>query len=293
MEETIRSSSAPVDLGCRLAAIPRASYYRHRARSVQEVNPVQETLRKEIRCICEQPSSGGYRRVTRELRRRGYQVNHKRVLALMRQEHLTCHRMRRWIHTTDSDHGLPVYPNVAQDLVLTGPDQLWVADITYIHLGSAFVYLAVLLDAFTRRVIGWALERYLDTRLTSEALMMALAGRQVRPGLVHHSDRGRQYASQQYVALLEQNDITISMSRSGNPYDNAKAESFMKTLKYEEVYINEYHSLLEARKNIGRFIDIVYNHKRLHSALGYLPPAEFEARYINQMNRDAAPSTHS
>ena len=292
MEETIRSSSVPVDLGCRLGAIPRARYYRHRARCSQKVNPAQEKIRAEIQRICDEPSSGGYRRVTRELRRRGYLANHKRVLALMRQEHLTWCRRRRWIHTTDSDHGLPVYPNLARDLVLTGPDQLWVADITYIHLGREFVYLAVLLDAFTRRVIGWALERYLDTRLSSEALTMALADRQVRPGLVHHSDRGRQYASQEYIALLDKNDITISMSRSGNPYDNAKAESFIKTLKYEAVYLNEYGSLLDARDNIGRFITIVYNHKRLHSSLGYLPPAEFEALHSNHMHRDPVPLTH-
>lgn len=293
MEETISLSSAPVEQGCRLAAIARSSYYRHRVSSPQEVNPAREKLRQEIQRICEEPSSGGYRRVTRELHRRGYRANHKRVLALMRQENLTCRQHRRWIHTTDSDHRLPVYPNVARDVVLSGPNQLWVGDITYIRLGREFVYLAVLLDAFTRRVIGWTLERYLDTRLTSQALTMALAQRQAFPGLVHHSDRGRQYASHEYTALLQQHGITISMSRSGNPYDNAKAESFIKTLKYEEVYINEYTSLLDARSNIGRFIDIVYNHKRLHSSLGYLPPAEFEAQYINSTHRDPLPPSRA
>jgi transposase InsO family protein len=292
MEETISSSSVPVDCGCYLASIPRSSYYRHRARSPQQAKAVHAKLRQEIRRICREPSSGGYRRVTKELHRRGYRANHKRVLALMRQENLTYRRKRRWIHTTDSDHGCPVYPNLAQDLVLRGPDQLWVADITYVHLGREFVYLAVILDAFTRRVIGWALERYLDTRLTAGALSMALAQRCIPPGLVHHSDRGKQYASQEYVALLENHGIIISMSRSGNPYDNAKAESFIKTLKYEEVYINEYHSLLDARNNIRHFVEVVYNHKRLHSSLGYLPPAEFEAKYINTMPGNPLPLPH-
>ena len=180
------------------------------------------------------------------------------------------------MRTTDSDHKLPVYPNLARDLKMNRLNQLWVADITYIRLAYEFVYLAVILDAYSRRVIGWALGRTLEADLTVEALKMAISRGRVVPGLVHHSDRGIQYASRAYTDLLSTHDIRISMSRRGNPYDNAKAESFMKTLKYEEVYRTEYRNFPDARRRIGQFIESVYNQKRLHSALGYLPPAEFE-----------------
>jgi transposase InsO family protein len=181
------------------------------------------------------------------------------------------------VRTTDSNHGRPIYPNLAADLKLTHIDQLWVADITYIRLETEFVYLAVVLDAFSRRVIGWALERTLEDDLTIAALQMALKTRSPGPALVHHSDRGSQYASDDYTGLLKQPGIQISMSRRGNPYDNAKCESFMKTLKYEEVHQQEYRDLPEARASIEHFLMKVYNQKRLHSALQYTSPAKFEA----------------
>jgi transposase InsO family protein len=192
---------------------------------------------------------------------------------------LHCRRKKRFIRTTDSMHGYRVYPNVAKDVVPVRPDQVWRADITYVRLPREFIYLAVILDAFSRRVVGWALSRHIDAALTLSALRMAIAGRHVTPGLVHHSDRGVQYACNEYTRLLNEHKFTISMSRKGNPYDNAMAESFMKTLKTEEVYINDYNTVSEATSNIHQFIEIVYNSKRLHSSLGYLTPREKEAQY--------------
>jgi putative transposase len=209
--------------------------------------------------------------------RRGWAVNWKRVYRLMREDNLLCVRKRKFVVTTDSNHGRKVYPNLARQMVLTDVDQLWRADITYIRLREEFVFLAVVLDAYSRRVIGWALDRTLEEELTLSALRMALSRRVVEPGLVHHSDRGSQYASGDYTGLLKENGVQSSMSRKGNPWDNAACESFMKTLKYEEVHRNEYRNLAEARCEIGAFLDKVYNQKRLHSALGYMPPAEFEA----------------
>jgi transposase InsO family protein len=218
----------------------------------------------------------GYRRVTAELRRRGVAANHKRVLRLMREDNLLCLRKRRYAITTDSGHDLPVYPNLTSTLEVTGTDQLWVADLTYIRLRREFVYLAVVLDAFSRRVIGWSLGRSLEAGLAVSALRHALATRVAGSRLVHHSDRGAQYASTAYTGLLGDHGVRISMSRRGNPYDNAQAESFMKTLKHEEVLVNEYATLAEARASVGDFLDRIYNRERLHSALGYRPPAEYE-----------------
>jgi putative transposase len=233
-------------------------------------------LRDHIQRIALDWPQYGYRRITVELHRRGVEVNHKRALRLMREDNLLCLRKRRFISTTDSCHSLTIYPNLAPELTLSAINQLWVADITYIRLLREFVYLAVILDAYSRRVIGWALGPYLEAGLAVEALQMALSSREVEAGLVHHSDRGVQYASSAYTDLLKERGIRISMSRRGNPYDNAKAERFMKTLKYEEVYLFEYETMAEARERISHFLEEVYNQKRLHSALGYVPPVEFE-----------------
>jgi putative transposase len=218
----------------------------------------------------------GYRRITAELQRHGFDVNHKRVLRLMREDNLLCLRSKSFVVTTDSSHGLPVYPNLARDMRPDAVNRLWIADITYIRLRAEFVYLAVVLDAFSRRVIGWALGRTLEAKLAVAALRMAINQRQPTAGFVHHSDRGVQYASSEYTGLLKEQRARISMSRRGNPYDNATCESFMKTLKYEEVYRTEYRDLADALVSIGAFIEQVYNKTRLHSALGYVPPVEFE-----------------
>jgi len=258
--------------------ISRASFYRHRHRAAPAPGPNQaETkLRQTIERIALEMPTYGYRPMTAELHRRGLLVNRKHVLRLMRQDDLLCRRKRSFISTTDSAHSLKVFPNLARGLVPTAVDQLWVADITYIRLPREFVYLAVVLDAFSRRVIGWALDRHLTTELTLKALQQALTTRAVTAGLVHHSDRGVQYAAADYASLLVKHQIRISMSRLGNPYDNANAERFMRTIKYEEVQLTEFENLIEARASIRRFIEDVYNRKRLHSALGYRPPVEFE-----------------
>jgi putative transposase len=258
-----------------LARVSRASFYRFNG----DARPDKDMdLRDAIQRIALEWPSYGRPRITAELRRRGWQVNPKRVYRLLREDNLLCVRKRKFVVTTNSNHGLRVYPNLARDMVLTGVDQLWRADITYIRLREEFVYLAVILDAFSRRVIGWALGRTLEDELTLAALRMAIKQRGVQPSLVHHSDRGSQYASHDYTDLLKVNGIEISMSRKGNPWDNAACESFMKTLKYEEILRNEYRNLAEAYASIHEFLERVYNHKRLHSALGYLPPAEFEAQ---------------
>jgi len=259
---------------CQVAGVSRAGYYRFQQR-VQE-SEADMDLRSAMQQIALEWPSYGYRRIHRELIRRGWSVNHKRVLRLMRVDNLLCLRKRKFILTTDSHHELRIYPNLAKDMVLTGINQLWVADITYIRLEVEFVYLAVLLDAFSRSCIGWVLQDSLEAGLVLEALRMALRQRRPQPGLVHHSDRGVQYAAGDYIALLKKHGINISMSRRGNVYDNAMAESFMKTLKYEEVYRTEYRDLEEARALIKQFLEKVYNQQRLHSALGYRPPLEFE-----------------
>ena len=271
---------------CTLAGVSRAGFYRFPPRPPGPDPDL--ALRDALQRIALEFPSYGWPRMTAELKRRGWAVNHKRVYRLMREDNLLCLRQRKFVVTTDSDHGLPVYPNLAGDLVLTGLDQLWVADITYIRLELEFVYLAVILDAFSRREIGWALDRTLEAALTLEALRMALARRRPAPGLVHHSDRGMQYASRAYTQLLHDHGIRISMSRKANPWDNAACESFLKTLKYEEVYRTEYRDLADARASLGVFLEKVYNQKRLHSALGYLPPAEFERGLRVQPPKEAA-----
>lgn len=274
------ASPVPLQQLCRLVRVSRAGFYRWRETAPPAVDPDLD-LRDEIQRIALESPSYGWPRITAELRRRGWQANHKRVYRIMREDNLLClRRRRRFVVTTDSNHDRPVYPNLASGMVLTGIDQLWVADITYIRLALEFVYLAVILDAFSRRVIGWALDRTLEDELTMAALRMALERRLPPPGLVHHSDRGVQYASQDYTDLLNSRGITISMSRRGNPYDNAFCESFLKTLKYEEVHRQEYRDLAEARTCLEHFLERVYNQKRLHSALGYRPPVEFEQNLL-------------
>jgi transposase InsO family protein len=245
-------------------------------------------LRDAIQRIALEWPSYGRPRITAELRRRGWKVNPKRVYRILREDNLLCIRKRKFIVTTDSNHGRKIYPNLAHTMVLTGLDQLWVADITYIRLREEFVFLAVVLDAFSRRVIGWALNRTLEDHLTLAALRMALSHRSLKPELVHHSDRGSQYASSRYTELLKENGIGVSMSRQGNPWDNAACESFMKTLKYEEVFRSEYRDLHEAQQSIREFLEKIYNAKRLHSAIGYVPPEEFEANLAAQQNEAAA-----
>ena len=259
---------------CQMTGLSRAGFYR--LRMPRQASPVEMEIRDEMQKVAVEWPAYGYRRITVELQNRGFDIHHKRVLRMMREDNLLCVRRRKFVVTTDSNHHLPIFPNLAGQMTATAINQLWVADITYIRLRVEFVYLAVVLDAFSRRVIGWALGRSLEAGLATAALDMAIEERKPAPGLVHHSDRGVQYASHEYTERLKQHHAQISMSRKGNPYDNAACESFMKTLKYEEVYRNEYRDFSEALSRIREFLERVYNRTRLHSALGYLPPAEFE-----------------
>jgi transposase InsO family protein len=258
-----------------LGGVSRASFYRYDEDAAPRPDRDMDLRDASQRIALEWPSYGRPR-ITAALRREGWVVNPKRVYRLLREDNLLCMRKRKFLVTTDSNHGRQVYPNLAREMLLTAINQLWVADTTYIRLATEFVYLAAVIDAFSRRVIGWALERSLEADLTLAALRMALELRQPAAGVVHHSDRGSQYASGDYTDLLKAHGCQISMSRKASPWENAGCESWIKTLKYEEVYRQEYRDLAEARASIGRFIDQVYNQKRLHSALGYRPPVEFE-----------------
>jgi transposase InsO family protein len=260
---------------CALVGAGRTWYYTHP--SPEEVAARDTALRDAIeRLVLEFPGYG-YRRVTKALQREGWAINHKRVLRVMRQEALLCRLERRFVVATAAAHALRTYPNLLAGAPLAGPDQAWVADITYIRLPTTFAYLACILDAWSRRCVGWELSRWIDTDLTLAALERAIAERRPAPGLVHHSDRGVQYASAAYVARLMEVDARISMAAVGNPYENATAESFFRTLKREEVHLNHYQTFQEAEANLQRFIADVYNAKRRHSSLGYRPPIEFEA----------------
>jgi transposase InsO family protein len=285
-EEVTAGRRLSIERMVELGRVSRSGFYRCNEKRTAGPDPDMD-LRDAIQRIALEWPSYGRPRITAELRRRGWTVNAKRVHRLLREDNLLRVRKRKFVVTTDSNHGRKVYPNLARALVLTGMDQLWRADLTYIRLREEFVFLAVILDAFSRRVIGWALDRNLEDELTLTALRMAIQHRSIQPGLVHHSDRGSQYASHDYTDLLKAHGIDISMSRKGNPWDNAACESFMKTLKYEEVLRNEYRDLAEARASIREFLEKIYNQKRLHSALGYLPPVEFEAQQAAQ-NREAA-----
>jgi transposase InsO family protein len=268
----------PLSQLCAMFGVNRAWYYQAQHRAEQDPDVA---LRDQIEQIVLDFPGYGYRRVTKHLQRAGTIVNHKHVLGLMREESLLCQLKRRWIATTNSAHSNRIYPNLIRDLVVDHLNQLWIADITYICLPKQFVYLATILDACSRKCIGWHLSRTIDTDLALAALEMALRHRQVRPGLIHHSDRGVQYTSSAYLARLEAAGIQISMAGKGNPYENAQAERFFRTLKHEEVYLKAYHTFQEAYANIAAFIDEVYNTKRLHSSVGDVPPAEFEAAFTH------------
>lgn len=263
-------------------SLAKSSYY-YKPKDTGKVKADADLLDR-IEAICLEFPLYGYRRVTRQLQHEGWVVNHKKVLRLMRESNLLCQVKRKWVKTTDSNHRFLIYPNLIKDMVAKGINQVWIADITYIRIQTGFVYLAAILDAYSRRVIGYAISTRIDATLTLRALHMAINNRLPGPGIIHHSDQGVQYASDEYVEELKRHGFRISMARKGNPYDNATMESFFKTLKYEEVYLCEYKTLTDVMKRIPYFIEEVYNLKRLHSALGYLSPNDFEDSVLIQQN---------
>ncbi len=263
----------------------RSSYYYDGAWNIQR-HKEDADLRDRIEEIVVEHPRYGYRRITAHLRRDGTIVNHKRIQRVMREAGLICKVTKKWVTTTDSNHRYPIYPNLLKEVEVTGVNQAWVSDITYIRILTAFVYLAVILDVFSRKVIGWAISLRIDTELTRAALRMALQNRRPSEGCIHHSDRGVQYAAHEYVDDLRVAGLRISMSRKGNPYDNAQVESFIKTLKSEEVYLWDYKTFEDVKRRIPYFIEEVYNEKRLHSALGYYPPNEYESLVATNNNRN-------
>jgi putative transposase len=266
--------------------LSRSSFYHKPEDRSQGEMQKEADLRGKIESICLDYPRYGYRRVTEQLKREGLWVNHKKVLRLMRESDLLCRIRRRWVKTTDSKHRFPRYLNLIKGLAITCLNQVWLSDITYIRIRTGFVYLAAILDAHSRKVIGYAVSTNLDTALTLEALKMAIAKRQPGHGVIHHSDQGVQYASGEYVDQLKRHGFLISMARTGNPYENAVMESFFKTLKYEEVDLCEYETYQDVVIRLPYFLEEVYNHKRLHSALGYRSPDEFEEILLNRENNE-------